>query len=126
MANEKSPHRMLRRATLLLLAAGVCLHLATALFFGGGDVVFRGILCAWSLAPYLLLALVMRRKIRGIGVFFGALVALSIDTNAFWSVFMAPQHSSAALSLLATPFWNLFCVAPLAVAAEAACSAGAR
>jgi hypothetical protein len=116
--NETLPHKPLHKATLLLLAAGVGLHLATALFFGSGNAGFRAGLCAWSLTPYLLLALMRRRKIRGIGVFLGALAALLTDASAFWAVFVAPRHSTAALLLLAAPLWNLFCVTPLALAAE--------
>lgn len=44
--------------------------------------------------------------------------AVLIDVSAFWSVFIAPRQSTAALNLLAAPLWNLFCVAPLALAAE--------
>jgi hypothetical protein len=99
--NETLLHKTLHKAALALIAAGIGLHLATALFFGNGNVGFRAGLCAWSITPYLLLALMRRRKIKGIGVFLGALAALLIDASAFWAVFVAPQHSTAALHLLA-------------------------
>lgn len=52
-------------------------------------------------------------------MFLGAGIALLIDASAFWSVFVTPQHSTAALNLLTASFWNFFCVTPMAIAAEA-------
>lgn len=114
-----APHKTLYKPTMLLLAAGACLHISTALFFGNGNAGFRTGLCLWSLSPYLLLALARKRNIHGIALFVGALAAVLIDTSAFRSVFIASQNSTAALNLLAAPLWNLFCVTPLALAAEA-------
>jgi hypothetical protein len=118
MMTGKSPPEVLRSATLLL-AAGACLHLVTALFLGTGNAVFRAALCAWSLAPYGVLWLASRRRASGAGVCAGALLILLLDTVTFWSVFIAPQHSTAALGLLWAPLWNLLCVTPLALVLDA-------
>ena len=118
MIKGKSPPDGLKPITRCLLIAGICLHLATAVWFGQGSPLFRAGLAAWSCAPYLLLMLGLRRHTRCLGTFFGVLVILFFDAGAFWSVFIAPRHSTAALSLLATPFWNLIVVAPLAIGAD--------
>lgn len=118
MRLEISPRDTSRRISWLLLAAGVCLHLTTALL-GEGDAAFRLGLCAWSLAPYALLAWRLRRRGAGIALMAGALLMLLLDAIAWWSVFIAPSHSTAALNLLAAPFWNLVCIAPLSLAIEA-------
>lgn len=118
MRPEISPRDTSRRISWLLLAAGVCLHLTTALL-GEGGAAFRLGLCAWSLAPYALLAWMLRRRGAGIALMAGALLMLLLDTIAWWSVFIAPSHSTAALNLLAAPLWNLVCIAPLSLAIEA-------
>ncbi|MHA4867202.1 hypothetical protein ACXZ1M_05830 [Duganella sp. PWIR1] len=119
MKTAKSPHDYLLRASRLLLAAGACLHLVTAIFLGDGNAAFRAALCTWSLTPYLLLALVLRRGGAGICLLVGAVLMLLVDAATFWSVFVAPQSSTAALGLLFAPLLNLFCIAPLSLAAEA-------
>ncbi|WP_373988367.1 hypothetical protein [Duganella sp. BuS-21] len=120
MKTAKSPHDHLLRASRLLLAAGACLHLVTAIFLGEGNGAFRVALCAWSLAPYLLLAAVLQRRGgAGISLLAGAALMLLLDAATFWSVFVAPQSSTAALGLLFAPLLKLFCIAPLSIAAEA-------
>ncbi|MES2116132.1 MAG: hypothetical protein V4578_13335 [Pseudomonadota bacterium] len=116
MKTAGSPPNKLEQAGWLLLAAGACLHLATALFFGEGGGAFRVALCAWSLAPYLLLAQALRRYRGRIGLLAGALLMVLVDAVTFWSVFVAPQSSTAALGLLMAPLVNLVCVAPLSIA----------
>ncbi|MYN28766.1 hypothetical protein [Duganella levis] len=105
-------------ATRLLLIAGTGLHLATALFLGSGGAGFRAGLCVWSLTPYAVLAVAMRRG-AGIGLFTGALLILLLDAATFWSVFVVPSNSTAALNMLVAPLWNLLLVAPLAIAVDA-------
>lgn len=113
MKTGKSPLSKLPQATWLLLAIGACLHLNTALFLGeGGSAVFRALLCAWSLLPYALLAFALRRphgaaSRAGLVLLCGALLILLMDACAWWSVFIAPKSSTAALRLLVAPFWNL-------------------
>jgi len=118
MGKEKSPPDGLKPITRYLLIAGIGLHLATAVWLGQGSPLFRAGLAAWSCAPYLLLMLGMRRHTRCLGTSVGALVILFLDADTFWSVFIAPRHSTAALGLLATPFWNLLVVTPLAIGAD--------
>jgi len=114
-----SPLKSPRQASRLLLTVGICLHLITALFLAnGGGVVFRAALCAWSLAPYLLLALAQQRSKTCGALLAGALLMLLLDAHTFWSVFVAPQSSTAALALLMAPLFNLFCMAPLSIAAN--------
>lgn len=113
----KSPRNKFKAATVLLLLASTCLHLTVALLLGSGSSGFRAGLCAWSLSPYAVLALAMRRG-TGIGVFTGACFMLLLDAATFCSVFVAPGSSTAALNLLVAPLWNLLLVAPLAIAAD--------
>jgi len=68
--------------------------------------------------PYvamLVLALPLKQPIPGAA---GASAALIADALTFWSVFIQPKSSTAALGLLFTPIWNLLLIAP-AVAALA-------
>ena len=119
MKTARSPHNHLVQASWLLLAAGACLHLVTALFLGEGGAAFRVALCAVSLAPYLLLALALHRRGGRIGLLAGAVLMVLVDAATFWSVFVAPQSSTAALGLLMAPLVNLFCLAPLSIALNA-------
>jgi hypothetical protein len=118
MKTARSPHNNLIQASWLLLAAGACLHLVTALSLGDGGAAFRAALCALSLTPYLLQALALRRRGARIGLLAGALLMVLVDAVTFWSVFVAPQSSTAALGLLMAPLVNLFCVAPLSIALD--------
>lgn len=117
MKPAKSPPEPPRHLLPLLLAAAACLHLSTALFLGSGHAGFRAALCAWSLAPYAVLAMAMRRG-AGFGLLGGAALMLLADGAAFWSVFLAPRQSTAALNLLAAPLWNLLGIAPAALVIE--------
>lgn len=119
MKTTTSPHDHLLQTSRLLLAAGACLHLVTAIVLGEGNSAFRGALCVWSLAPYLLLAVVLQRRGAGVCLLAGAALMLLVDAITFWSVFVAPQGSTAALGLLFAPLLNLFGIAPLSIAAEA-------
>lgn len=120
MKTTTSPHDHLLRTSRLLLAAGACLHLVTAIVLGEGNGAFRAALCVWSLAPYLLLAVVVQRRSgAGVCLLAGAALMLLVDAVTFWSVFVAPQSSTAALGLLYAPLLNLFGIAPLSIAAEA-------
>ena len=50
----------------------------------------------------------------------GALSALALDLLTFYSVFVAPKRSTAALALLFTPLWSTLVVVPVAVFGTAA------
>ncbi|WP_343732281.1 hypothetical protein [Duganella sp.] len=119
MKPGKSPHERTRRTGWLLIAAAASLHLATALLLGDGGWAFRLGLCAVSLAPYAALAPMLRRRNAGTALLAGALLMLLLDAAAWYSVFIAPRHSTAALNLLAAPLCNLVFIAPAAIAAEA-------
>ncbi|MDN2696968.1 hypothetical protein O0882_11620 [Janthinobacterium sp. SUN073] len=119
MKTGTSPLKSPRQASRLVLTVGTSLHLITALFLAnGGGIVFRTALCAWSLAPYLLLALALQRSKNCGALLAGALLMLLLDAHTYWSVFVAPQSSTAALGLLMAPLFNLFCMAPLSIAAN--------
>lgn len=118
MKTARSPHDSLVRTNWLLLAAIGCLHLVTALFMGEGEASFRAALFAWSLAPYFPMALALRRRGGRIGLLAGASLMALVDACTFWSVFVAPQSSTAPLGLLMAPAVNLLFVAPLSIAID--------
>jgi hypothetical protein len=75
-------------------------------------------LFAFSCAPYAtmyVLATPLKQPIAGAA---GATAALIADVGMFWSVFVEPKGSTAAIGLLFMPIWNLLVIAP-AVAAVA-------
>lgn len=67
----------------------------------------------WSALPYIGLLLVGRRFGAGISVLCGAVLVVALDANVLWSVYMQPRSSTAALNLLAAPFYHLCIVLPL-------------
>jgi hypothetical protein len=59
--------------------------------------------------PYLLSAVLYRQSSR-LGATLGAGLSLALDSVAYYETFMAPQNSTAALSLLTTPVVNILIV----------------
>ena len=93
--------------------AGVALHLYTATFQAeGGPSLFLVGLFLWSCAPYavsLVLLLLARKPVLAMG--YGA-TSLGFDIYTFVTVFVRPSSSTAALGLIAIPFWNLVLFGP--------------
>lgn len=107
----------LRRMALTACALGVALHLYTALFeVEGGPSAFVVGLLVWSCLPYVIAAVLgTRGKLPAIALG-AALGALAGDLLMHYSVFVAPQGSTAALGLLFMPLWNLLLLAPAGAA----------
>ena len=106
-----------RHLACAVCAAGVALHAVTAFVMSAGPVgTFTFQLFAFSCLPYLamfVLATSLKRPIPGAA---GASAALIADAAMFWSVFIQPKGSTAALGLLFMPVWNLLLIAPAAAA----------
>lgn len=91
-------------------------HFCTGLLlFGAGLHSFTHVIQAdhfspafwlWSLLPYLL-GLVLLRFISPPAWLAGLLPVALIDCAMYYSVFIAPQGSTAAVGLVIAPAWNL-------------------
>jgi hypothetical protein len=100
---------------------GGLLHLYAVTFKSEGEfnaeaAAFLTVLFLWSLAPYatwLSVALIKKQPAPAVGA---CLATLAADLYWHYSVFIAPQASTAALGLLVAPFWNLVLVGPLGAA----------
>jgi len=67
----------------------------------------------WGLSPYLIgtvLLLFLRQPHATVGAL---LVPVVLDIGNFYSVFIAPRSSTAALGLLFVPLWSLLVFVPL-------------
>jgi hypothetical protein len=109
------PSIALKPITLALSGAGVVLHLYTVFFKaeGGMDAIaFLIGLLLWSCTPYAIAALLARGRhaVWGLGAATACLVA---DGFMHYSVFIAPEGSTAALGLLFMPLWNLLVIGPV-------------
>jgi len=102
---------------IVVVVAGMLLHAWTAVFKAeGGPSAFTLGLFAWSSLPYLACLLIaLRACARSWLALCGALAALCVDFAMYYSVFIAPDTSTAALGLLMAPVINLIVVVPLAV-----------
>lgn len=99
--------------TLTLSAAGILLHLYTALFLADGGLSWFLLgLAVLSCLPYAIavaLARIRRASVLSLG---WAIASLLADLYMHYSVFVAPKGSTAALGLLFMPVWNLLVVGP--------------
>ena len=106
-----------RHVAWAVCAAAVVLHVVTAFVMSAGPVgAFTLQLFVFSCLPYLamfVLATSLKQPIPGAT---GASAALVADAAMFWSVFVQPKGSTAALGLLFMPVWNLLAIAPAAAA----------
>lgn len=95
------------------IAAGLLLHLSTALFQSADstDSFVLGLFGFASL-PYLICVLLLTKFGRDFEAFSGAALPLVFDLAVYYSVFVNPSHTHAALNLLAAPFVSLFVLLP--------------
>lgn len=109
----KSSWTMVKRLALFCSMAGVVLHLYTATFRPeGGPSLFLVGLFLWSCAPYAVvlgLLLVAKKPVLAAGY---AAASIGLDIYTFASVFVRPSSSTAAMGLIAMPFWNLVLFGP--------------
>ncbi len=79
------------------------------------DGFLVGLLAASALPYALCLALLIWT--RSVGSALGGTFAIVLlDAWMYWSVFIAPRGSTAALGLLFAPLWKLFILLPLGAA----------
>ena len=109
----KSSLIIVKRLALFCSMSAVALHLYTATFqVEGGLSLFLVGLFLWSCTPYfvaLVLLLLSKKPALAMGY---AAVSLGFDIFMFFSVFIRPTSSTAALGLIVMPFWNLFLLGP--------------
>jgi len=67
----------------------------------------------WSLAPYVAGGLVLFLFKRPHATAGALLIPAILDAGNFYSVFIHPTSSTAALGMLFVPFWNLVVFVPL-------------
>ena len=108
---------MAKAFAAVLIAFGLVLHsyiLAYGLKNSGqAGVSFSMGLWLLSIAPYLIAASLVwffRRPHAGLGA---VTMPPFLDAGMFYSVFIHPSSSTAALGLLFMPLWNLFVFLPL-------------
>lgn len=97
-----------------LIAFGLLLHAFVGLFKSeAGPNTFSLGLMVWSWLPYLVgltLLIWLRNSIIPLAGIIGPLI---LDLVNYYSVFIAPGSSTAALGLLWMPLWNLVIVEPV-------------
>jgi hypothetical protein len=104
----------MKKAGLLIVAFGMLLHAYIAFFKAeGGASNFSMGLMVWSWLPYLVCALFFLVTRRPLIPLFGVVLPAIMDTLNFYSVFISPQSSTAALGLLWMPLWNLVLFMPV-------------
>lgn len=96
---------------------GIFLHAYTSFFKAtGGLSTFTVGLFIWSSLPYVLCLLIsLVGKGRPFLGFCGATLAFVGDLNTYYSVFVLPTSSTAAIGLLFSPLVGLFFWVPLGV-----------
>lgn len=93
-----------------VVAAGLHGYTGTVMAEGGSIPFVLG-LFTWSMLPYVLGLLVGRDN--PLAGALGVLPALPLDAYMYYSVFVAPDSSTAALGLLSMPAFNLLVVLPV-------------
>jgi hypothetical protein len=97
-----------------LVALGMLLHAYIAFVKASSGALFFSIgLMIWSWLPYILaltLLLLLRNPIMPL---IGVLGPLYFDMQSYYTAFIAPQSSTAALILLWVPLWNLIIIEPI-------------
>jgi hypothetical protein len=106
-----------RRLAYGLCAAGVALHSVTAFVMAEGPSSgFTLALLGFSCLPYAAMCLLVAVTKQVVPAAAGAGAALLADGAMFWSVFIRPTGSTAAVGLVLMPVWNLVLITPLAAA----------
>jgi hypothetical protein len=93
-----------------LLLYGVVLHTYTNLVEAESPSLGWWL---WALAPYIAGALVLFLFKRPHATAGALLIPALLDAGNFYSVFMHPTSSTAALGMVFVPFWNLVVFVPI-------------
>ncbi|SDN27830.1 hypothetical protein [Polaromonas sp. JS666] len=108
--------------TLTLSAAGVLLHVYTAVFRADGGLSWFLLgLVLLSCLPYGIAAALTRARRAHLLALGWAIASLLADLYMHYSVFVAPKGSTAALGLLFMPIWNLLVIGPAGAVAVWGC-----
>jgi len=108
--------------TLTLSAAGVLLHVYTAVFRADGGLSWFLLgLVLLSCPPYGIAAALTRARRAHLLALGWAIASLLADLYMHYSVFVAPKGSTAALGLLFMPIWNLLVIGPAGAVAVWGC-----
>ena len=116
MATSKDPAWLWKTAATTIIAL-VLIHVGSLLLAAEGPVdgFLVGLLVASAL-PYALCLALLRWK-KSVGPALGGTIAIVLlDAWMYWSVFISPRGSTAALGLLFAPLWKLFMPLPLGAA----------
>jgi hypothetical protein len=70
---------------------------------------------AWGMVPYLVCVVASVTPVGTVPASAAAVLVLAWDMFTYYSVFIEPQSSTAALALVFVPLWNGILVAPLAL-----------
>ena len=104
----------LSRAAKTLIVAFVLVHVGSLFRAADGPVTgFLAGLLAASALPYLLCLGVLKWT-RSVGAALGGLLAIALfDVWMYWSVFVSPRGSTAAVGLVFAPLWKTFILLPI-------------
>ncbi len=69
----------------------------------------------WAMLPYALCVAVLAKSRSALPATLGALVALAWDIRTYYSVFVHPTSSTAALAMIVMPLWNTLLFVPAAM-----------
>jgi len=95
---------------IAVVAAGLHAYEHVYKSSGGPSIGFL----LWSMMPYGLCLTLSAFPATKVSVIAGAAIALAFDLWGYYSVFVNPQGSTAALALLFIPLWSTVIVVPLA------------
>lgn len=102
--------KLSEKIALALVLFGFVLHTYTNVVEASG---FSFGFWLWALSPYVAggaLFWLFRQPQATVGAL---ILPAFMDAGTFYSVFVAPEHSTAALGLLFVPLWNLVVFVPL-------------
>ena len=104
----------LSRAAKTLIVAFALVHVGSLFLAADGPVTgFLAGLLAASALPYLLCLGVLKWT-RSVGATLGGLLVIALfDVWMYWSVFVAPRGSTAAVGLVFAPLWKTFVLLPI-------------
>jgi hypothetical protein len=108
-----APTGLSRAAPTIIVALGL-VHVGSLFLAADGPVngFLVGLLVASAL-PYLL-CLGVQKWTRSVGAALGGLLAIAFfDAWMYWSVFIAPRGSTAAVGLVFAPLWKTFILLPI-------------